>query len=74
VDPIGGLDSLEERKFFTLPGLELLPLSRPARNQSLYRLRHTGSWQLPEENWQGKPNYSEKTCPATTFHRKSLIT
>jgi hypothetical protein len=34
---------LEKRKFLTLPGLELLPLSRPARSQSLYRLRYPGS-------------------------------
>jgi hypothetical protein len=28
-----------KRKFLTLPGLELRPLSHPARNQSLFRLR-----------------------------------
>jgi hypothetical protein len=27
----------------TLPGLELRPLSHPARSQSLYRLHHRGS-------------------------------
>jgi hypothetical protein len=27
----------------TLPGLEPQPLSRPARSQSLYRLRYPGS-------------------------------
>jgi hypothetical protein len=32
VDPRGGLDDLEKRKFLTLPGLELRPLSRPARS------------------------------------------
>jgi hypothetical protein len=32
------LDNMEKRKFFTLPGLELEPLSLPARNQSLYCL------------------------------------
>jgi hypothetical protein len=31
------------RKFFTLPGLELRPLGRPTRNQSLYRLSYPGS-------------------------------
>jgi hypothetical protein len=35
VDPIAGLDDVN-RKFLTLPGLELRPLGRPARNQSLY--------------------------------------
>jgi hypothetical protein len=31
VDPRAGLDNSEKRKFSTLPGLELRPLSRPAR-------------------------------------------
>jgi hypothetical protein len=35
-----GLDDVEKRKFLTLPGLELRPLGRPARSQSLYRLRY----------------------------------
>jgi hypothetical protein len=39
VDPRAGLDDVEKRKFLTLSGLELRPLSRPARSQSLYRLR-----------------------------------
>jgi hypothetical protein len=39
VDPRSGLDDLEKRKFLTLPGLELRPLSRPARSCSLYRLQ-----------------------------------
>jgi hypothetical protein len=43
VGPGAGLDDVEKRKFLTLPGLELQPLSRPARSQSLYRLRHPGS-------------------------------
>jgi hypothetical protein len=43
VDPRIGLDDVEKRKFFTLPGLKLRPLGRPARNQSLYRLRYPGS-------------------------------
>jgi hypothetical protein len=38
-----GLDAVEKRKFFTLPGLELRPLGRPARSQSLYRLSYPGS-------------------------------
>jgi hypothetical protein len=43
VDPRVSLDDMEERKFLTLPGLELRPLGRPARSQSLYRLRYPGS-------------------------------
>jgi hypothetical protein len=34
---------VEKRKFLTLPGLELQPLGRPARSQSLYRLSSPGS-------------------------------
>jgi hypothetical protein len=33
---------MEKWKFLTLPGLEPRPLSRPARSQSLYRLRYRG--------------------------------
>jgi hypothetical protein len=43
VGPRTGLDDVEKRKFTTLPGLELRPLSRPASSQSLYRLRYSGS-------------------------------
>jgi hypothetical protein len=32
VDLRAGLDNLEKRKFFTLPGFELQPLGRPARS------------------------------------------
>jgi hypothetical protein len=46
VDHRAGLDYLENKKFLTLPGLELRPLSRPARSQSLYRLRYPGSFLL----------------------------
>jgi hypothetical protein len=44
VNPGAGLDDLEKRKFLTLLGLELRPLGRPARSQSLYRLRYPGSY------------------------------
>jgi hypothetical protein len=49
VGPRAGLDELEKRKFFTLPGLELQLLGRPDRSQSLYRLRSPGSqiWRVP---------------------------
>jgi hypothetical protein len=43
VDPRAGLDDLQKRKSLTLRGLELRPLGRPARSQSLYRLRYPGS-------------------------------
>jgi hypothetical protein len=40
MDLRAGLDEMEKRKLLTLPGLELRPLDRPARRQSLYRLRY----------------------------------
>jgi hypothetical protein len=42
VDPRAGLEDVEKRKFLTLPELELRPLGRSARSQSLYRLRYPG--------------------------------
>jgi hypothetical protein len=42
VGPRAGLEDVEKRKFLTLSGLELRPLGRPARSQSLYRLRYSG--------------------------------
>jgi hypothetical protein len=44
VDPRAGLDDVEKIIFLTLPGLELRPLGRPVRSQSLYRLRYPGSF------------------------------
>jgi hypothetical protein len=43
VSSTAGLDDVEKIKFLTLPGLELQPLCRPTRNQSLYQLRYSGS-------------------------------
>jgi hypothetical protein len=40
VGPRAGLDDLDKRKFLTLPGLELRPISRPAGSESLYRLSY----------------------------------
>jgi hypothetical protein len=49
VDLRAGLDDLENRKLLTLPGLELRPLNRPARSQSLYRLRYPGSLKIADK-------------------------
>jgi hypothetical protein len=43
VGPRAGLDDVENRNFLNIPGLELRPLSRPTRSQSLYRLSYPGS-------------------------------
>jgi hypothetical protein len=42
VGPRTGLDDVEKRKILPSPGLELRLLGRPARSQSLYRLRYPG--------------------------------
>jgi hypothetical protein len=42
VNPRAGLDDVEKRKFLPLPELEVRPLGRPARSQSLYRLVYPG--------------------------------
>jgi hypothetical protein len=48
VDPSAGVNDVE--KILALPGLELRPLSRPARSQSLYRLRYLGSQEINKES------------------------
>jgi hypothetical protein len=48
VGPRAVLDDVKKRKFLTLPGLELRPLDRPARSQSLYRLRCHGFYRERE--------------------------
>jgi hypothetical protein len=42
MDPRPGIYDVEKRKFLVLPGLELRPLGRPVRSQSLYRLHYPG--------------------------------
>jgi hypothetical protein len=42
VGPKTGLDDVERKKILPLSVLELRPLGRPARTQSLYRLRYPG--------------------------------
>jgi hypothetical protein len=46
MDLRAGLDDVEKKKFLTLPVLELQPLGRPARSQSLYRLLYPGSYSV----------------------------
>jgi hypothetical protein len=40
VGPRAGLDDVDKWKFLPPPGLELRPIGRPARSQSLYRLSY----------------------------------
>jgi hypothetical protein len=46
-----GLDDVEKRKFLTLPRFELQALGRPARSQSLYRMRRSGSLRNKLYSW-----------------------
>jgi hypothetical protein len=52
VGPRADLDDVEKRKFLTLSGLELRSLCRPARSQSLYRLRYPGN--ILQEQFRNK--------------------
>jgi hypothetical protein len=59
VDPRAGLDDMEKRKFLTLPGLELRPLSRPVRSQVLFSqniLRDRASKQAKAVSFHTVPN------------------
>jgi hypothetical protein len=40
MDPRAGQDDVDKRKFLTFPRLDLRPLGRPARSQSLCLLRY----------------------------------
>jgi hypothetical protein len=42
VGPRADLNDAKKRKILTLTGIELRPLDRRARSQSLYRLRYPG--------------------------------
>jgi hypothetical protein len=46
VGPRAGLDDMEKLKFSPPPGLEFRPLGRPARSQSLHRLRYPGTQEV----------------------------
>jgi hypothetical protein len=63
-----GLNDVEKRKFLPLLGLELRPLGRPGRSQSLYRLRYPGTRVLGgggEYKYFSRPKY--QTVAASTL-------
>jgi hypothetical protein len=78
VGPRANLDDVEKRKFLILPGLELRTLGRPARSQSLYRLRYPGSL-LPQAShsklffpsFSGPTHETRGTEHATMFREVS---
>jgi hypothetical protein len=74
VGPRAVLDHEEKRKFFTLLGLELRPLGRPASSQSLYRLRYPSFYYnmglKQKKNWMfycGPDFRGPWYCPVTGF-------
>jgi hypothetical protein len=67
VDPRTGLDDVEKTKFLTLPGLELRPLGRPARGQSLCRLRHCGSFR----KYRNKAEMNSNLKPQQAYRKPS---
>jgi hypothetical protein len=57
VDLRTGLDEVEKSKFFTLPGLELQPLGRPACSS-----RYTGyvvAALIPKVTWEEAANHKK---------------
>jgi hypothetical protein len=71
MDPRAGLEDVERRQFLTLPGLELRPLGRPARSQSLYRLRYTGSTCFNTKTLH--PAHRVDLCVSYGSHKKTAI-
>jgi hypothetical protein len=57
IGPRTSLDDMEKENFLILSRLELLPLGRPARSQSLYQLRYPGSYA-----GFGRPINSSQVC------------
>jgi hypothetical protein len=69
VDPKPGMDDMEKRKFLTLSGLELRPLGRPARSQSLYRLSYPGILNILIQT----NNYITRQPHVNLFHYWNII-
>jgi hypothetical protein len=61
VDPRVGLEDMKTSKFLTLPGLELRPLGRPARCQSLYPLSYPGFYEDKTVKYLYSSSASETT-------------
>jgi hypothetical protein len=72
VDPRAGLGDLEKRKFFTLPGLELRPLGRPARSQSLYQLPLTVALSELCFKWKGRAGFKGKRRSLRDLHKTGI--
>jgi hypothetical protein len=67
VGPRVGLEDAENRKFLTLPELELRPLGHPAYSQSLYRLRYPGSSSIGMVSSNSDSDSLNETCCDLNF-------
>jgi hypothetical protein len=55
-----GVEYVERRKILPLPELELQPLGRPSRSQSLYRLTWAGSPEVQKSNSYDLNDYTQE--------------
>jgi hypothetical protein len=63
------LEEVENRKFLTLPELELRTLGRPASGQSLYQLRVPGSYVRKNSTGNcGTPQFRGYSPPYEVLH------
>jgi hypothetical protein len=78
VDVVAAINYLEctsgtllMHEFFVviLSGTRLSPLGTAATSGLLYQPH-----MIDEEDWQGKPKYSEKTCPSATLYTTNPMT
>jgi hypothetical protein len=66
---------MEEWKFLPPLGLELRPLGHPARNKSLYRLFHPGSWEKIPGAWNRiEQQWDASDCPSELWHGSLIVT
>jgi hypothetical protein len=68
VGPRTGLDDVDKRIILPLPGHELRPLGRPARSQSLYRLRYPGPYMYIWLHINALDRREASDCLALTVH------
>jgi hypothetical protein len=61
---------------FSLNGVRLSPLGTSATNWPIVPAQDDRRWVWGsrwKENWQGKPKYSERTCPSITLSTTNLM-
>jgi hypothetical protein len=73
VDPRASLEDVEKRKFLTLLGIELRPLGRPARSESLYGLRYRGMKKSEQSLETHVSGFKEFTSKEKEVHNKQKL-